>query len=198
MRTINERVKIAAAHIMAYFRIIYDASLIFLNEFINDLKFFIKITTGIPPIGGIFCCIHHNAYVCNMASGNGFRAFLSKNVETCDRFLWIYEPSHAIIFLHHFLGDNGMEKREICRKITDLGKYGKRTLSYSITMDGPSEDAPYAEFGICVKVLESGEESEARRLTPNKDEAEKLLDLAATNFVTPVSLPYIAQDWLER
>ena len=91
-----------------------------------------------------------------------------------------------------------MEKREICRKITDLGKYGKRTLSYSITVDGPCEDVSCAEFGICVKVLESGEESEVRRLTPNKEEAERLRDLAATNFVTPVSLSYIAQDWLER
>lgn len=91
-----------------------------------------------------------------------------------------------------------MIKKEICRKITDLGKYGRRTLVYCMTVDNAESDTPCEEYGIAVRVFESGEECEIRKITTDVNVAEKMLDVFATNYVTPVSLKYVVEDWIAK
>lgn len=91
-----------------------------------------------------------------------------------------------------------MIRTEICKKVTELGRYGRRTLSYSLIEDGPDEEIPITEYGVGVRVEESGEEFLARRFTADREEAFAALDLFATNFVTPISLQYVVEDYIER
>jgi hypothetical protein len=93
-----------------------------------------------------------------------------------------------------------MRRQELCKKVTDLGRAGQRTLSYFITIDGGrgEGDKAYLDYGVGVMIEESGEEALCRCLTVNDDEIKKLADLIATNYVTPVSLGDVIEDWLGR
>jgi len=83
--------------------------------------------------------------------------------------------------------------REMCRKVTDLGRFGRRTLVYSLI-----REAGEAEYGVGIAVAESGERAEIHGVTPDRARAERLVDLLATYYVTPVALEDVVRDWLER
>lgn len=87
---------------------------------------------------------------------------------------------------------------EICRKVTDLGKERQRTLVYFLTaeMDTVTYDSPVEIFGVGICKLETGEKKIFRNVTSLRSRAEELVDILATNFVTPVSLEDVICDWL--
>ena len=89
-------------------------------------------------------------------------------------------------------------KIEICRKVTDLGKERQRTLVYYLTaeIDADTYESPVEIFGVGICKLETGEEKIFRDVTSVRSRAEELVDLLATNFVTPVSLEDVICDWL--
>ena len=89
-----------------------------------------------------------------------------------------------------------MERLGICRKITDLGRYGQRTLDYFVTAEGEVDG--YPSYGVGIAVCENGEETMVRGITTKEDEARSLADILATNYVTPVSLGDVVYDWLCR
>ena len=93
-----------------------------------------------------------------------------------------------------------MEKIEICKKVTELGKEGQRTLVYFLTADtvvcdGISQKGKI-DFGVGITIAESGEEVFVRGITTVEEEIKRLGDLLASNFVTPVTLKDIVEDWL--
>lgn len=83
-----------------------------------------------------------------------------------------------------------MVKTEICRKVTGLGD-GKRTLVYYVIDEGEG----IARFGVSVMVEESRKEAEIRRLSNDEERVKKLIDLLATDFITPNSLESVAYRW---
>lgn len=77
-----------------------------------------------------------------------------------------------------------MTKTEMCRKITGLnGK--RRTLIYYLTDEGEVT----ARYGVAIQLMESDEEKEIRRLSNDIERIEKLIDILATDFITPNLLP---------
>ena len=85
-----------------------------------------------------------------------------------------------------------MTKTEMCRKITGLGEQGMRTLVYYLTDENEGE----AKYGVAIECTESGSVTVASRLTNDKERAERLLDLLATYFITPLTLNDVAYKWL--
>lgn len=73
-----------------------------------------------------------------------------------------------------------MTKTEICRKITGLNG-GQRTLVYFITDD----KGKTARYGVAIRLEESGEQKEVRHLSNDIERIEKLVDILATDFVSP-------------
>ena len=86
-----------------------------------------------------------------------------------------------------------MTKSEICRKVTDLGKLGQRTLVYSVTCDINQSERDY---GVSISIAENGEEMAIRCITTRVEQALGLVDLLASNFVTPVCLEDVVLDWI--
>lgn len=84
-----------------------------------------------------------------------------------------------------------MTKTELCRKITGLDG-GLRTLVYYLIDEGEG----LARYGVSLVLLESREEREVRRLSNDKERIEKLLDILATNFITPNSLNDVVYKFL--
>ena len=93
-----------------------------------------------------------------------------------------------------------MKKIEICKKVTELGKEGQRTLVYFLTADDAEceigRKGEKTDFGVGISIEESGEEVFVRRITPAESEIKRLCDLLASNFVTPIALGDVIYDWL--
>lgn len=88
---------------------------------------------------------------------------------------------------------------EICRKVTDLGEAGQRTLIYYITSERvkfPEIDGEVVDYGVKVSISESEEESTISGITTVREKIEELIDMLATGYVTPVILGDIVYDWL--
>ena len=83
-----------------------------------------------------------------------------------------------------------MKDTEYCRKTADLGRYGRRTLVYSLILN------EQGGFGVSIAIPEFGETETVTDITSDKEKMLSLLDVLATNFVTPVSLRDILEDWL--
>lgn len=88
-----------------------------------------------------------------------------------------------------------MIEEEICRKIVNLGKPEMMTVVYSLTVEERSE---YSGFGVSVRIPERNDYACVRDITTYRGEAERLIDIMATGFVTPVSVMDIVEDWLGR
>ena len=84
-----------------------------------------------------------------------------------------------------------MTKTEMCRKVTGLNG-GQRTLVYYLIDDGGDR----ARYGVSVLLEESGEKKEIRRLSNDRERIEKLVDLLATDFVTPGALDDVVYRFL--
>ena len=84
-----------------------------------------------------------------------------------------------------------MEKTEMCRKVTGLNS-GKRTLVYYLIDDGGDR----ARYGVSILLEESNDEKEIRRLSNDRERAEKLIDLLATDFITPGILDNVVYEFL--
>ena len=84
-----------------------------------------------------------------------------------------------------------MTKTEICRKVTGLPG-GGRTLIYYLL----DEETDTARYGVSIRHDESGDEKEVRRLSNDRERAEKLVDLLATDFITPNSLDDVVYKFL--
>lgn len=89
-----------------------------------------------------------------------------------------------------------MDNIEICRKITDLGRSGMRTLVYSLTRDGAENVGAGTQYGVRIEIAETGESAECRGITPEQTRAEYMLDLLASGCATPVTLYDIVYDML--
>ena len=70
----------------------------------------------------------------------------------------------------------------------------KLTVSYFLT-DTASEDAS-TEYGIGIRIEETGEEEVVERISITKDCAEELLELCFKNGVTPTTLLDVVYDYL--
>ena len=90
-----------------------------------------------------------------------------------------------------------MKTEEICRKYVDFGKEEMKTLIYCLVEDSTVYEEKTA-YGVSVEIPEKGESVCISDLTTYKEEAEHLLDLLATGFVTPVAVKDIVEDWLGR
>ena len=86
--------------------------------------------------------------------------------------------------------------QEICTKVLRLGRNGQRTLTYYITLDDDYRHVPSIQYGVGIRMDETGEETCFRAITPDRSSADRLLDLLASNFVTPMSLCDAVYDWL--
>lgn len=83
-----------------------------------------------------------------------------------------------------------MVKTEICRKITGLDD-SRRTLVYFLVDEGEG----IARYGVSVLLEESRKETEIRRLSNDEERVNKLIDLLATDYITPNSLESVAYRW---
>ncbi|MBE6949254.1 MAG: hypothetical protein E7456_05350 [Ruminococcaceae bacterium] len=84
-----------------------------------------------------------------------------------------------------------MEKTEVCRKVTGTNG-GWRTLVYYLVDEGNDR----GRYGVSVVHLETDEKSEARRLSNDRERIEKLIDLLATDCITPNSLEDVVYKFL--
>lgn len=84
-----------------------------------------------------------------------------------------------------------MTKTEMCRKVTGLNG-GQRTLVYSLI----DEEVETARYGVSILFEESADEKEIRRLSNDRERIEKLIDLLATDFITPGSLDDVVYKFL--
>lgn len=92
-----------------------------------------------------------------------------------------------------------MKKEEICRKIIDLGKDSQRTIVYYLVIsedDFTELEKPVKSYGVAIEVKERNELTAVSKITTRTEKANRLLDLLASNFVTPVSLYDVVYDWL--
>jgi len=83
-----------------------------------------------------------------------------------------------------------MKETEYCRKTVNLGRYGRRTLVYSLLSN------ERGGFGVSIAIPEFGETEIVEDIVPDRGTVLSLLDMLATNFVTPVSLRDVLEDWL--
>ena len=90
-----------------------------------------------------------------------------------------------------------MNKDEICRKIIKLGRYGTRTLIYYVVTSFITEGALARKaFGVGIEIAESGEAEYYEDLFTDRAWAVRLLDLLASNCVTPMTLKDIIIDFI--
>ncbi len=86
--------------------------------------------------------------------------------------------------------------QEICTKVLRLGESRQCTLTYYITMDDDLRRIPSIQYGVGIRRNETGEDICFRSITPDRASADRLLDLLASNFVTPMTLCDSVYDWL--
>jgi hypothetical protein len=92
-----------------------------------------------------------------------------------------------------------MRKTEICRKMITLEDGRELTLVYSMTIDELTDimtGQEYENYGVCVCLFESGETETIRSVTFSARGIQALLDLLATNLVTPATVGDVVYDWL--
>lgn len=94
--------------------------------------------------------------------------------------------------------DHGiMDKTVICEKVLMLGEREQCTLTYYLISDEcGEEEAALRQYGVGIAIPERSEEELICDITPNSEKAMRLLDLLASNFVTPVALRDVLYDWL--
>ena len=86
---------------------------------------------------------------------------------------------------------------EICRKVVNLGKYGERTLVYTV-ISKYSEEFCRVLYGISIKVLEDGDEIVIRDITSLKDDVDRIISKLAAGFVTPVTALDVVYDLISE
>ena len=84
-----------------------------------------------------------------------------------------------------------MFKKHVFRKEICMWGGQTRTLEYSVICDR------IIDYGLSVKVEESGEECILRHISTDKSLIEGLLNAIADNTVTPVALCEVVSDWIE-
>ena len=90
-----------------------------------------------------------------------------------------------------------MDKTVICEKILLLGEGERCTLTYYLIADACGEEAGAPrQYGVGIAIPERSEEEQIGNITPNREKAMRLIDLLASNFVTPVALRDVLYDWL--
>jgi len=93
-----------------------------------------------------------------------------------------------------------MKMEEVCRKIINLGRADQRTLIYSLVASEEyieDMEIPVKCYGAAIRIDERDESTVIGGITANKDKALRLIDLLASNFVTPVALYDVVYDWIE-
>lgn len=88
---------------------------------------------------------------------------------------------------------------EICKKVIFLGKENQRTLCYYVTtgeIQHPDKEGAIKTYGVGISIEEKEEFASVNSITTKKETAYKLIDILASNFVTPVSLYDVIYDWL--
>ena len=90
-----------------------------------------------------------------------------------------------------------MKKTVICEKVLTLGGGEKCTLTYYLVAENCREDnAVFTRYGVGISIPEKNEDEFIRDLTAKEERAMRLLDLLASNFVTPVGLHDVLCDWI--
>ena len=84
-----------------------------------------------------------------------------------------------------------MTDKSFLRKRTCTWDGKTMTLEYSLTCD------KITDYGVSVRIAESGEERTLRHISTDIHKAEKLLDAITENCVTPICLYEVVSDWLE-
>ena len=83
-----------------------------------------------------------------------------------------------------------MKETELCRKCAVFENGGRRTISYCLL----SECGESRGYGVRIRIAETGERASAADLTQSMPEAEELIDLLATELVTPTTLGDVIED----
>jgi len=91
-----------------------------------------------------------------------------------------------------------IKAREICTKVLWLGTGSQLTLTYFVSVDDGTGDLPGPHYGVGIRVKETGNVTFVRSITPEREKAERLADILASNFVTPTALYDCVYDWLCR
>ena len=89
-----------------------------------------------------------------------------------------------------------MIKTEICRKLISFDCDYNVTLVYCLVTDDIKGEREAFQYGVSIEIPEKNEEEIIRNITPRKEKAMWLLDLLASNFVTPVTLKDVVYDCL--
>ena len=89
-----------------------------------------------------------------------------------------------------------MKKIEMCRKVMDFGKEGQRTLVYYL-IKSERKGKIRTVYGIGVRMQETGEEAVYIDVSSDYKTVCRLLDLAASGYVTPITLGDVIYDNIE-
>ena len=88
-------------------------------------------------------------------------------------------------------------KREICRKVVDMGAYGRHTVVYAV-LSKFSDEFQKELYGLSVEIPESGEEEEIGYITSLKSVAVGIVKALADGGVTPISARDVVQDLISE
>lgn len=92
-----------------------------------------------------------------------------------------------------------MRQMEICRKNTKLHDDEESTIVYYVTIDelvDATTGIVLETYGVGVTICESGEAAIVPNVTFSKTGILALITLLSNNFVTPVSVCEVVDDWL--
>ena len=89
-----------------------------------------------------------------------------------------------------------MIKTEACKKVLDLGGERQCTLTYYLVSSDKNDDIDMRQYGVGISIPERNDEELVGNITPDREKAMQLIDLVASNFVTPVTLRDVVYDWL--
>ena len=69
-------------------------------------------------------------------------------------------------------------------------------MTYYLVSSDKNDDIDMRQYGVGISIPERNDEELVGNITPDREKAMQLIDLVASNFVTPVTLRDVVYDWL--